>query len=818
MNGGGAMIRVADYVFKFLRAHDVKRVFMLSGGGCMYMVDALGSSGLNYICCLHEQAAAVAALADAQYTGNLGVALVTSGPGGTNAVTAVDAAWVESIPVLYLSGQVKTADLSRSNLRSFGVQEAPITEIVRPITKYSVTVMEAESIKYHLEKAVYEAKSGRQGPVWIDIPLDVQSTLVDEDTLKGFEIPEVIYPDLDKDIRQIEGLLKNSKRPVLLAGCGVIAANARHDFILLAEKLNIPVLTTWKAADLIEQDHILFMGRPGIAGQRAANFIQQNADLLITVGARLDFPQTGFDKNDFAREAKKVIVDVELAELEKFDFQNSLKICSDAKYFIQKVMKADLEIAVGNITSRKDWLEQCRTWNLKYSVILDEHKNKKGYASIYSLLHAISDRLNEDDLIIPGSSGMGSDVPYQTIKIKKGQRMFNCPGIGSMGFGVPQALGGCISSGERRTVCVNGDGGFQMNIQELATIKKLNLPIKFFVINNDGYASIRNTQRNYFSGRYVGSNDESGVHLPNITSVAEAYGFKTFVIKTNNDIDSVTEQVLSCDGPALCEVMVDPMDSLSFKASSFLLPDGTAVSAPVEDLFPFLPRKEFYSNMYIKPKNSTGLNLEVILFDFDGTIVDSAEGIISSFQYAFKTCLDIDQPKETIRTAIGKPLVKMIECLDPALSAETVTLIAKTYRNHYKDECLVKTRLYSEIIEVLEFLSKEYDLYVVTSKPRELAEQIAERLDILKYFKKFKGPDLTLTAGDKASYIKELLKEKAIDPNRCLMVGDRSEDVLSASQNGIKTIGVDYGYGSKDELDKALFIAESPEELLKYCL
>ncbi len=590
-------MKLSDYVFSFLERLGIQDVFMLSGGGCMHLCDSLGRSGLNYVCCLHEQAAAIAALAYAQYKNEIGVALVTTGPGSTNALTGVLGAWDESAPLLIVSGQVKTADISgESGVRMLGFQEAPTAEMARPITKYAVTVTDPQTIRYHLEKAVHLARAGRPGPVWIDIPLDVQTAQIEPDALAAFT-PEPRDSLTDSGtIDTIRTLLAEAERPVIIGGYGIRLAGAADDFVELVRALNVPVLLTWKAADLLADEEPLFFGRPGTAGQRGANFVLQNCDLLIALGARLDFGQIGFDHKTFARAAKKVIVDIDRAEVSKFKFKVDLPVCGDVRTVIRGLLQSS-----SPRPSVAGWIGYCARVNEKYPVVLPEHRTTEGYVSTYALAEELSAQLGPADLFVPGSSGMCSDIPMQVFKFKSGQRAVNSPGIGSMGFGIPSALGVCIASGKKRVVCTNGDGGFQMNIQELETIRRLNLPVKFFVLNNDGYGSIKMTQRNYFGGFYVGSNGASGVTLPDVCKVAEAFGFRTFRLTSSATLKSTVRAVLAEPGPVVCEVRVHPLEIIEPKASSAVGPDGKMASKPLEDLSPFLPRAEFLENMLIAP-------------------------------------------------------------------------------------------------------------------------------------------------------------------------------------------------------------------------
>lgn len=598
------MIKLSDYVFNFVSDLGVKHVFLLPGGGCMHLVDSLGrATGLEYVCNLHEQAASIAAEAYGQFTNNFGVALVTTGPGGTNAITGVTGAWIDSTPCLIISGQVKRADLCTTRgVRQMGAQEVDIVSIVKPITKYAVTVNDPLKIRYHLEKAVALAKSGRPGPVWIDIPLDVQASMIEETMLEGYSSASGHDAEQDTMVklyvsRAIE-LLNEASRPVVLVGNGVRLAGAERIFIELVEKLNIPVLTTWKTIDFFTEDHPLYFGRPGSIGQRAANFIQQNADFILTIGARLDLGQVGYNYKNFARAAKKVIVDVDMHEIRKIETHIDVAACADAKTFIQEFLG---QLDRVDIVDRFDWLQRCSAWKEKYPVILPEYWDNKDYVNTYVLVDVLSDEMVMDDVLIPGSSGSCSEITMQAFRVKKGQRVLNTPGLGSMGFGLPAAIGACLASGCKTTVCLNGDGGFQLNIQELETLHRLKLPIKIFYLNNQGYGSIRATQRNYFNGRYVCSDVSSGLTLPDIIKVAGAYGITTRRITSHENIREIVNETLSIKGPVVCEVMIEQDLPTAPRITSVQKPDGSMVSKPLEDLWPFLDRKEFMENMIIPP-------------------------------------------------------------------------------------------------------------------------------------------------------------------------------------------------------------------------
>ncbi len=598
------MIKLSDYVIEFIANLGVEHIFLLPGGGCMHLIDSVGRcEKIEYICNLHEQACAIAAEAYGQYTNNLGVALVTTGPGGTNALTGVAGAWLDSTPCLFLSGQVKTADLvGTRGVRQMGFQEINIVEMVKSITKYAVVVTDPKTIRYHLEKAVYLAKTGRPGPVWIDIPLDIQAAQIAETELVGFDQQEiekpVDYSLLQQQISETIKLLNQSQRPCILVGNGVRLAGAIEDFLQLVNILKIPVLTSWKAIDFLSQSHELFIGRPGGVGQRGANFTQQNSDLLITIGARLDFGQTGYNHQNFARGAKKIIVDIDSNEISKMMMPIDVPICADAGSFIQEFLEQR-----NNIISqdRNRWLNRCKDWQSKYPVILPEYWQQSERVNNYVLIDVLSEQMSADDLLIPGSSGACSEITMQAFRVKEGMRIFNTEGLGAMGFGIAAAIGGCLASGGKRTICIDGDGGFIMNVQELETVRRLKLPIKFFILNNDGYVSIQNTQRNYFQERYVASNPNSGLTLPNISKISAAFDIHYTKIANHEEIKEKVREVLNSPSVSICEVLVSLNQFTAPRITSMSKPDGTMVSKPLEDMWPFLDRDEFLANMIIPP-------------------------------------------------------------------------------------------------------------------------------------------------------------------------------------------------------------------------
>lgn len=589
------MMKLSDYVFQYLREEEkIENIFLLSGGGCMHLVDSLGNSGINYVCCLHEQAAGIAASGYAQYKNSLGVALVTTGPGGTNAVTPVAGAWTDSIPLMVISGQVKTSDLSsKIGTRTLGFQEIDIVSIVKPITKYAVTIENPEEIKYHLQKAIYLAKSDRQGPVWIDIPLDVQSAVIDETKLKEF-VPELKKQDIETSLVQLEELLKESKRPVILAGVGIHLANAYDEFIALIRKMKIPILLSWRAADFLSDDDPLYFGRPGTSGQRGANLIIQNCDLLISIGARMDFGQIGFDHKSFSPDSKKIVVDIDPYELKKFNFKIDLPVCCDAKQFITELEKRNIDLG-----DYSEWIAKCKHWNDKYPTILPEYFETNDGVSTYALTSVLAKIMNDKFVFAPSSSGASAEITMQSIPVTNGLRIINMPGLGSMGFCVPSALGIAVAS-RKKVICITGDGGFEMNVQELESIRRLNLPVVFFVLNNNGYGSIMNTQTNNFNGHFVASNPESGVTLPPLNKIAAAFGFNYYYFKNIKEVIADINKIIDSGLPTLCEIIVSKSEKTKPRVSSKLGKDGKMHSQPLENMFPFLDESELEEEMIVK--------------------------------------------------------------------------------------------------------------------------------------------------------------------------------------------------------------------------
>lgn len=593
------MIKVSDFIAKFIAEHKdtAKTVFMVSGGGNMHLIDSLGKNkNLEYVCNHHEQACAIAAEGYARVSNKIGIAYVTTGPGGTNAITGIYGAWVDSIPMMIISGQVKfqTTIVSQPelNLRQLGDQEVNIVDIVRPITKYTVMITDKNSIKFHLQKAVYEAKHGRLGPVWLDVPLDIQGAMVDEADLIEFEIPE--EPKFDTKIPQILDALKVAERPVIIAGNGVTLAGANEDFLKLIKILKIPVISTFARYDIVRNDHELFFGRYGTIGNRAANFVVQNSDLIISIGARLNIRAVSYNWEFFGREAKKILVDIDQNELDKKTIAADIKIKSDAKVFI-----SDLRSALKDKLDFGAWLEICKNYRKNYPTIEPFRQNVKEWVDSYNFFDVLSN--HKRDLVYVFGNGTACVSSYQSLRIYENQKVVVNSGCASMGYDLPAAIGACFANGKKDTICVTGEGSLQMNIQEFQTIIHNKLPIKIFVLNNAGYISIRNTQNNFFKGHKVGSDKDSGVSFPNIVKLAEVYGFEACRIENQLNLKGELEKILSKPCAVVCEIMLSPTEKMEPKLSSKIKPDGKMVSKPLEDMFPFLPREEFYKNMIIKP-------------------------------------------------------------------------------------------------------------------------------------------------------------------------------------------------------------------------
>lgn len=603
-------IRLADYVADFLVAHGVTDCFSVVGGGAMHLNDALGhKEGLKATYNHHEQACAIAAEAYARIDNRIAAVCVTTGPGGTNALTGVLGGWLDSIPMFIISGQVRYDTTARfalqytgTPLRSMGDQEYDIVKSVTPMTKYAVMIEDPMQIRYALEKAWHLATTGRPGPVWIDIPVNFQGGFVETDDLLGYDPTEddaLLPPPVGGDmIQKVLSAITQAERPVIHAGYGIRLSQGYNVFRSVIDKLNIPVVTYWNAIDLIEDDHPLYVGRAGNMGDRPGNWAIQNADLVIAIGTRISIRQVGYNWTTWARAAKVIMVDIDQAELKKPTLHVDLPIWADAKDFLTQL---DRVITNTPVFTNPIWLEACQNWKKNYPVVQPRQWEENGTtANVYAFVRYMSEHLPENSLTAV-SNGACCVVGHQTYVIKKGSRFANNSAVASMGYGLPAAIGSCIAGGWRETICLEGDGSIMMNLQELQTIITNRLPIKIFLINNSGYHSIRITQSNLFSEHCkVGIGEESGdLSFPDFHKIAEAFGYPYYEAHSNAQMKQVVNQVLDLEGPIFCEIFTDTEQRWEPKSSTKRLEDGTLVSPPLEDLAPFLPREELREIMFI---------------------------------------------------------------------------------------------------------------------------------------------------------------------------------------------------------------------------
>lgn len=594
-------IRIADYVANFLAEQlQVDTVFLVSGGGMMFLSDGLAlDDRIKVICNHHEQACAMAAVGYAKLKQNFGCAYLTTGCGGTNAITGLLNAWQDNTPVFFISGQVKLKETSHAlplKLRQFGVQEADIISIVEPISKYAVMVKDPKEVPYHLEKAAHLARAGRPGPVWIDLPMDVQGAIVDESDFLHYDptveveaVPQIV----DSDLRVVEAALVNAKRPIIVAGQGVRLAGAIPEFKAFIEKRNIPYVASRLGIDLLESEHPLFIGRMGTKGDRAGNFAVQNADLILVLGSRLSVSSTGHQYETFGREAKVIVLDVDNHEHKK----NTVSI----DHFIHGNVK-DFFSGYWNSTVRSPdaWAEKCRHWKKIWPVCLAEYKEDAQGINLYWFTDRLA-KFAPDKSVVISDAGSAFYVVSQGFMFKGNQRYVTSGAQAEMGFSLPAAIGTAAAFPDWITLAVTGDGSLQMNIQEIQTLVHYQLPIKLFVWNNNGYLSIRATQRKFFDGRFVGTDDGSGVSFPNLEKISKAYGIQYMRAENNTELDQVIQESIDFKGPVIVEIMCIADQEIVPAASSLRKEDGTMVSKPLEDMYPFLPREEFDREMIVRP-------------------------------------------------------------------------------------------------------------------------------------------------------------------------------------------------------------------------
>ena len=605
------MIRVADYIARRVADAGLTHVFMVTGGGAMHLNDAFGRlSDLTCICLHHEQACAIAADGYARLGGRPALLNVTTGPGGINALNGVFGAFTDSLPMVVISGQVRRETIAGNfspTLRQLGDQEVDIVRMAAGITKSAVTVQDAARIRYELEKALHLAVSGRPGPTWVDVPMDIQGALIDPTALVGFDPAAepaersdqatVKGPALQDLVRQLLDRLAQAERPCLMPGTGVRIAGCADRFLRIAERLGAPVATAFNAHDLIANDHPLYVGRPGTVGDRPGNFAVQNADFLLVLGCRLNIRQISFNWQSFARAAYTAMVDVDKDELAKPTLSIDLPIHADLNDFLD-VLEEQLE-GYQPPPAHREYLAWCRERVARYPTVLAEYWNGAQNVNPYCFAQSLFEQLGDDDVVVTGD-GTACVVTFQAADLKAGQRLFSNSGCASMGYDVPAAIGAWYAKGDRgRIICVAGDGSLMMNLQELQSIVGRKMPIKLFLLNNDGYHSIRQTQQNYFPDNIVGCGPDSGLTFPDFQKLAGALGFGVARISEHDGMGDLIRGALEADGPQICEVILDPAQAFAPKLSSRKLDDGRMVTSPLEDLAPFLSREELADNMLI---------------------------------------------------------------------------------------------------------------------------------------------------------------------------------------------------------------------------
>jgi len=590
------VIKVSDFIWKHLADYGIKHVFLVTGGASMHLNDSLKKEKrIEYVCNHHEQACAIAAEGYFRASGNMSVVNVTSGPGGLNTLTGVMGQWTDSVPVLYISGQVKQETMMGNEanflrIRQLGDQEINIIDIVRPITKYAITITNVNNIRFELEKALDIAISERPGPVWIDIPLNIQSSFVEENNLREYKNKIRSSKLISSQLNEVIKKIKNAKRPLFIAGNGIRISNSKNIFLQLIENLNIPVVTTFNGFDLLSSDNKNFIGRIGTVGDRAGNFALQNADLIVCFGTRNNIRQISYNGENFAKNAIKIIVDIDKKELDKQTIKGDILINADVKDFILELQKNLFNFSIDAF-----WLNWCLVRKEKFSIKKENHTVVSNSINPYHFINNLTTNLKSNNLVVAGN-GTACVTLFQVGIVKEYQRMFWNSGCASMGYDLPAAIGACIAT-NKSVICITGDGSLQMNLQELQTIKHYKLPIKLFILNNQGYHSIVQTQTGFFNKNFIGCNKDSGVSFPDNKKLADLYGMKYFKISSLKDMKKQIKKILNYDKALLCEVILSNKYTFIPKLSSEKKEDGSMVSKSLEDMYPFLNRDEFISNI-----------------------------------------------------------------------------------------------------------------------------------------------------------------------------------------------------------------------------
>ena len=592
------MVKVTDYVIQFFVDRGVTDAFLVSGGGIMHLLDSVGRNpAMRYYCNYHEQACAIAAEGYARATTKPGLCLGTTGPGAVNAISGIMAAWVDSVPMVVLAGQVRTDIIADyEHVRQVGPQEGNAAGMAKPVTKYAVTVKDPRRVRYELEYAWHQATTGRPGPVLLEFPLDVQGAMIDETTLEPFIPPVAVSsgPSLATAVADVIDAIRKSKRPVFVAGNGVSISGSRDLLYQLLERTGIPILLPFTAKDVVHETHPQYMGIFGGAGQRRANFAIQSADCLIGLAVGFNLQKTGFNLAGFAPKARRVFVDIDEGQLKYQPVKADLAVQADIHEFLLEFLRQAEGL---DLQPPARWLEACARWKSRYPVMMPEYYENPDYVNTYVVMDELSEAMAPEDQLVVG---IGTEVAscYQAFRVQSGQRVY-ITGWGSMGWDLPLVVGTCIGSGRKRTICVTGDGSMQWNVQELLTIRNYHLPVKLFICNNAGYTCIRSTQKNFFGGHFVASDPQSGVANPDFRHLAAAFGFHYLEIRNNGELRDGIAQAFAHSGPVLCEMNVAVEQPIFPKVSSFRRDDGTFESRPLEDMAPFLPREEVWENMHL---------------------------------------------------------------------------------------------------------------------------------------------------------------------------------------------------------------------------
>ena len=593
-------MKVSDFVVKFFEDHKFKYVFGVTGGGAMHLNDSFGSSKkIKFIMQHHEQAASMSAESYARTTGKVGLCNVTTGPGGTNAITGLVGAWIDSIPMIIISGQVAKKDMiNKTNTRQIGVQEINILDIVKPVVKYNAIITDENDILYELQKALYLCKNGRPGPVWIDIPLDIQAKLINPKKIRSFKEKKSKNIIKDSDLKKIISLIDKSERPSIVIGNGIHISNSSKILKKVIKKLSFPVLSSWNASDILETSNRNYIGRFGIFGDRAANFTIQNSDLVIVLGSRLSQPQRGYNDNLFIPNGKIIMIDIDNNEIKKFKKKIAFSIKADLNFFLNKFYKYLKNKSFLN-QNTKNWLKFSRNQKNKYSVFNENHKNL-GKVNSFLFIKTLS-KLTKTNTNIVTDMGTSFTCTMQSMSLKKNQRLFTSSGLAAMGWGLPGSIGSYFGDKKKNIICIAGDGGVMFNIQELQTIIHHKIPVKIFILFNNGYLTMKLMQKKNFK-KYVGSDPVSGISCPNFIKIGKAFGIKSFSIKNSKNLKEKIKKILTINGPVICQIDMPNFQQLIPRLQTKMTKEGKFIPTPIDNLYPFLDEKEYYSNIKYKTK------------------------------------------------------------------------------------------------------------------------------------------------------------------------------------------------------------------------